>query len=129
MFEELKKIIDNAYTPYSNFKVACIVKMKDGTYFKGVNVENPSFKDGMCAEEVAIGRAVSNGYTKYDFDSIYIMSKANHIITPCFLCRQQIVEFFELDKKLISYDVSGNKKEFILSELCPHVFGEEDLHD
>ena len=53
MREELIKLINNAHAPISGKSVACIVKMKDGTLFRGVNVENPSFKSGLCAEQVA----------------------------------------------------------------------------
>lgn len=129
MFEKLKDIIKRSYSPKSNFKVACIVLMKDGKTFPGVNVENPSFKDGLCAEQVAIGTAIANGYTKYDFEEMYLLSEAKHSITPCFLCRQQLVEFFEMDKKVTSYDIEGNSKTYKLSELCPHTFSEEDLND
>ena len=129
MFEELKGFINNSYTNISNYKVACIVKMKDGEYFKGVNVENPSFKDGLCAEQVAIGTAISNGYTKGDFDSIYLLGSSKHSITPCFLCRQVLLEFFSLEDILISYDENGKETKYKIKELCPHTFGEEDLND
>jgi len=129
MFEELKEFINNSYTNISNYKVACIVKMKDGEYFKGVNVENPSFKDGLCAEQVAIGTAISNGYTKGDFDSIYLLGSSKHSVTPCFLCRQVLLEFFSLEDVLISYDENGKETKYKIKELCPHTFGEEDLND
>lgn len=129
MYKELKGIIDNSYTKYSNYKVACIVKMKDGAIFKGVNVENPSFKDGLCAEQVAIGTAIADGYTKGDFENIYLLGSSNHSITPCFLCRQLLVELFEKDKLVITYDSEGKEKKYKVSDLCPHTFSEEDLND
>lgn len=129
MFDELKKLINNSYSKISNYKVACIVKMKDGKVFSGVNVENPSFKDGLCAEQVAIGSAISDGYTKGDFDSMYLLGSSSHHITPCFLCRQLLLELMDLKTKIISYDDEGNKKIYELSELCPHSFGSDDLND
>lgn len=129
MYKELKGIIENSYTKYSNYKVACIVKMKDGAIFKGVNVENPSFKDGLCAEQVAIGSAIADGYTKGDFENIYLLGSSNHSITPCFLCRQLLVELFEKDKLVITYDSEGKEKKYKVSDLCPHTFSEEDLND
>lgn len=129
MYKELKGIIENSYTKYSNYKVACIVKMKDGAIFKGVNVENPSFKDGLCAEQVAIGSAIADGYTKGDFENIYLLGSSNHSITPCFLCRQLLVELFEKDKFVITYDSEGKEKKYKVSDLCPHTFSEEDLND
>ncbi|MBQ3021027.1 MAG: cytidine deaminase [Bacilli bacterium] len=127
MFEELKKIIKNSYSNISNYKVACIVKMKDGKTFHGVNVENPSFKDGMCAEQVAIGTAISEGYTKGDFLELYLLGDDDYSITPCFLCRQYLVEFFELDKKVISYNSEGEETIYKISDLCPYTFSEREL--
>lgn len=130
MFLELKGFINNSYSDISKYKVACIVKMKDGTTFKGVNVENPSFKDGMCAEQVAIGTAISNGYTKGDFESVYVLGSSNHSITPCFLCRQLLVEFFNENDLVICYDANGNETKYKVKDLCPHKFSGEDLkHD
>ena len=129
MYEELKKILDNSYSIMSNYKVACIVKMKDGKTYKGVNVENPSFKDGMCAEQVAIGSAISDGYKEGDFDILYLLGSSKKAITPCFLCRQLLVEFMEPDNKIISYDNEGNETIYKVSDLCPYTFSKEDLND
>ena len=127
MFEELKGFINNSYSNISNYKVACIAKMKDGAIFKGVNVENPSFKDGLCAEQIAIGSAISNGYTKGDFDCLYLLGSSAHSITPCFLCRQVLLEFFSLDSLVITYSNEGIETTYKIKDLCPHSFGEEDL--
>lgn len=129
MFNELEYLIKNSYCPKSKYAVACIVKMKDGNCFKGVNVENPSFKDGMCAEQVAIGTAISEGYKKGDFDTLYLLGSSKHAITPCFLCRQVLVEFFDKDNIIISYDCEGKETIYKVSELCPYTFSEEDLND
>ena len=127
LFEKLQNIKNKSYSEKSNYKVACIVEMKDGTLFEGVNIENPSFKDGLCAEQVAIGTGVANGYTKYDFERIYLLGSSNYSITPCFLCRQLIIEFFETNKKIISYSNEGKEKEYKISELCPYAFTEKEL--
>ena len=79
MQEKLNKLLENAYAPYSNYQVACIVVMKDGKEFNGVNVENASFGATICAERVAITSAIAHGYKKNDFKEIYIMlSKMNY---------------------------------------------------
>jgi len=129
MYKELVELKKNSYSSKSHYAVAAIVKMKDGNIFKGVNVENPSFKDGLCAEQVAIGTAIANGYTKGDFDSIYVLGSSKHAITPCFLCRQVLVEFFNKECSIITYDQSGIETKYTLNELCPHTFSEEDLND
>ena len=122
MFEELKKIIDNSYSKYSGYKVACIIEMEDGTTFEGVNVENPSYKSGLCAEQVAIGAAITHGYKKENFKTLYILGKGN--VTPCFLCRQFIYELFRDDNYVICYNELGEKKQYRVKELCPHAFKE-----
>ena len=129
MFERLKELQNNCYVNNSNYKVSVIVKMKDGTLYEGVNVENPSFKDGMCAEQVAIGSAISDGYKEGDFDILYLLGSSKKAITPCFLCRQLLVEFMECDNKIISYDNEGNETIYKVSDLCPYTFSKEDLND
>ena len=127
MFERLKSIIKNSHSNISNFKVACIIEMSDGKTFEGVNIENPSFRDGLCAEQVAIGSAIAAGYTKGEFERVYLLGSAKHAITPCFLCRQYLIELFEMEDTVTTYDQDGNETVYKVSELCPHTFGEEDL--
>ena len=129
MFERLKKIIENSYSTISNYKTACIVEMIDGKTFEGVNVENPSFKDGLCAEQVAIGTAISEGYTKGEFKTIYLLGSSSHSITPCFLCRQYLVELFDKDSKVITFDNEGKETVYKIKDLCPYTFSEEDLNN
>ena len=129
MFNELVDLKKRSYSNISNYSVACIIKMKDGKYYKGVNIENPSFKDGLCAEQVAIGSAIADGYKKGDFDTLYLLGSSKHSITPCFLCRQVLVEFFDLNTLIYTYDESGKETKYRLKELCPHAFGGDDLHD
>lgn len=129
MYKELVKIINNSYSNISKYRVACIVLMKDGNFFPGVNIENPSFKDGLCAEQVAIGTAIAEGYTKGDFESVYLLGDSSYSITPCFLCRQLLVEFFDKNSEVISYDSDGNETIYKIHELCPHTFSERELNN
>lgn len=126
MKEKLEKLLKNAYSPYYNFKVGCIVVMKDGTEFKGVNVENAN-GTSICAERHAIGSAISNGYKKGDFDKLYIMFENGSFGTPCFACRQVILEFFDKDSLIISINKNGEEKKYTVDELCPYSFSSEDL--
>lgn len=126
MIEELKKLVLNAYSPYYKFKVAAIVIMKDSSMFKGVNVENAN-GTSICAERNAISSAVAAGYKKGDFKEIYIYLENGEFTTPCFACRQVILEFFSKDDKVISVDKNGNYKEYTVDMLCPYPFDSEDL--
>lgn len=128
MIRLLKDLLENSYSPISGKKVAAIIKMKDGTLYKGINVENPSFKSGLCAEQVAIGSAISDGYKKGDFAGIYIMDDSGEFINPCFLCRQNFVEFFT-DTKIVLMRSDGEEKIYALEDMCPHAFEMEDNHE
>ena len=127
MKEKLKKLLENAYAPYSNYQVACIVVMKDGKEFPGVNVENASYGATICAERNAITSAISNGYKKNDFESIYVMVNHEKIGTCCFICRQVISEFFDKDASIICMNKDDIEKEFKVSDFCPYPFDEENL--
>ncbi len=126
MFNELKELLNNAYSPYYNFPVSAIVLMKDGNYFKGVNVENAN-GTSICAERNAIAAAIAAGYKKGDFDKLYIMLSSGMHGTPCFACRQVILEFMNQDSLVISVDKNGSELEYKVSELCPYPFSSEDL--
>lgn len=127
MKEKLEKLIDNAYAPYSKFKVGAICVMKDLKEFQGVNVENASYGAGICAERSAILGAISAGYKKHDFEKLYVMVKQDKISTPCFTCRQVINEFYEPNKEVICMDINGQSKVYTVKELCPYPFDESDL--
>jgi cytidine deaminase len=76
-----------AYAPYSNYLVGAAVRLRDGSVFEGVNVENAAYPLGVCAEKSAIVAAVSAGYRPGDFEAIGITA------SPCGGCRQWLHEF------------------------------------
>lgn len=127
MKEKLIKLLDNSYSPYSKFRVASIVIMKDGREFNGVNVENASYGAAICAERSAIVSAISAGYKKGDFKELYVMCDSHKISSSCFICRQVISEFFNLDDKVIFMSNLGEQKTYLVKEICPVPFNEEDL--
>lgn len=127
MKEKLLKLLDNAYCPYSNFRVSTIIVMKDGTEVSGVNVENASYGATICAERNAITTAIAMGYKKYDFDKLYVMTSGKNISECCFICRQVIVEFFDKSSLVTLMDMEGNEKILTVEELCPYPFDSEDL--
>ncbi|MBR4178701.1 MAG: cytidine deaminase [Bacilli bacterium] len=127
MEEQLRNILKNAYAPYSNYKVGALLITKDGKQYTGVNVENASYGATICAERTAILKAVSEGYRKGDFKSLYIMNSSNGIGSPCMLCRQVFVEFFENDMEVTCYSFDGKSRTNKVSELCTIPFSEEDL--
>lgn len=126
MKEKLQELLKNAYSPYYKFPVSAIVEMKDGSIFDGVNVENAN-GTSICAERNAIASAVSAGYKKGDFKKVYVMLDSGEFGTPCFACRQVILEFFNLDDEVVSVRKNGEIKSYTVRELCPHPFNAEDL--
>lgn len=127
MKEKLIKLLDNSYAPYSNFHVACLVEMKDGRLIPGVNVENASYGASICAERNAITTAIALGYKKGDFKNIYIMVSGEKLSTPCFMCRQVIVELFDKDSEIILMGKNGEEEKYTVEEICPYPFDETDL--
>ena len=127
MKEELIKLLDKAYAPYSNFHVASMLEMKDGKYIPGVNVENASYGASICAERNAITTAIAMGYKKGDFKRIYIMVSGDKLSMPCFMCRQVITEFFDKDSEIVLMGKNGEVETHKVSELCPFPFDETDL--
>lgn len=127
MKEKLINLLNNSYSPYSNFRVATIVVMKDGKEFNGVNVENASYGAAICAERSAIVSAISAGYKKGDFKEIHVMCDSEKISSSCFLCRQVIIEFFEKTSKVVFYSNKGEIMELTVEEVCPYPFDSEDL--
>lgn len=127
MKEELLKLLDKAYAPYSKFQVAAIILMKDGKYVPGVNVENASYGATICAERNAITTAITMGYKKGDFKDIYIMVSGDKLSMPCFICRQLLVEFFDKDSQVILMGKNGEVEKHTVSEVCPFPFDESDL--
>lgn len=127
MFEELKSIINNAYTPISNFPVAAIIVTKDKKIYKGVNVEDASLRAGTCAERNAIFAGITDGLKKGDIESVHVMVGSGKIGTPCFVCRQMLVEMCDKDTLIRCYSTNGDYEDYKLSDLCPHPFDSDDL--
>jgi cytidine deaminase len=83
------EVRQNAYVPYSNYRVGAVVRTKSGRTFTGVNIENASYSNTLCAERVAIFKAVSEG--ERDLEAIVVVTDNGG--TPCGSCRQVLAEF------------------------------------
>lgn len=129
MQEKLYNLLNNSYSPYSKFRVAAIVVMKDGIEFKGVNVENASYGATICAERSAILSAISSGYKRHDFKELYVMVDSEKISSCCFMCRQVISEMFKPECKITLMNNKGESEFYTVSELCPKPFLDGDLND
>lgn len=127
MKDELKKVINNAYAPYSKFKVACGVVTADGKKFYGVNVENASYGATICAERNALTTAITYGYRKEDIKEIHIMGSSKEKCLPCMICRQVFVELLDPSVDVIVYNIDGEFDQYKVKDLCPYPFDGESL--
>jgi cytidine deaminase len=108
-----------AYAPYSKFKVGAALLTKSGKVYTGANVENSTFGLTVCAERVAVFKAVTRG--DKDFVKIAIVADKNPPITPCGACRQVLSEFAK-DLEIICANLKGKVERYSLKELLPEAF-------
>lgn len=126
---DLKKLIkiakgvrENAYAPYSNYKVGCALLSKDGKIFSGCNIENDGIMS-ICAERVAFLKAISEGVK--DFECLLVIGGKDGLIytSPCGYCRQFISEFCDKDFPIYMYYGDDKIEKKLLKELLPDNFG------
>ncbi|RYD04091.1 cytidine deaminase [Desulforamulus aquiferis] len=115
---------DNAYTPYSKFKVGAALLTKDGKVFSGCNVENASYGLACCAERTAIFKAVSEGHR--DFDAIAVVADVPEYCSPCGACRQVLAEFGG-NIQVHMGNLKGQYRTSKVEDLLPGFFGPKDL--
>lgn len=92
LLKKAKSLQKNAYAPYSLFRVAALVTLKNNKEILGVNVENAAYAVSICAERVALSQVIAQGYTKEDIVSLFLITDSKTIGSPCGLCRQFMIE-------------------------------------
>ena len=115
---------ENAHAPFSNFKVGAALRTTTGKVFGGCNVENATYGLTVCAERVAIFKAISEGERK--FDAIAVVTDTDTLTPPCGACRQLIWEFCG-DVPVIMSNLKGNVETFRMSQLFPKPFDSSNL--
>jgi len=108
-----------AHAPYSKFHVGAALLTKSGKIFTGCNVENASYGLTICAERVAITKAVSEGHRQFQTIAVVAPSTA---LSPCGACRQVLAEFGEMVVVCADSRNSRKVRLHLLSELLPHAF-------
>ncbi|HVP35487.1 MAG TPA: cytidine deaminase [Terriglobales bacterium] len=116
---EAKKARENSHAPYSNFKVGAALLAKSGKVYSGANLENSSFGQTVCAERLALYKAVSAGDKV--FKKIAIVASGTKPVTPCGICRQALFEFAP-DLEVICSNLQGKVKKYTLKQLLPFPF-------
>jgi cytidine deaminase len=112
-----------AYAPYSKYHVGAALRTKTGRIFTGVNVENAAYPHTMCAERVAIFKAVSEGEKEFEVIAVATDNGGS----PCGGCRQVLAEFGLDTLVLIANGAGDLLKEMTVKELLPEAFTPEHL--
>ncbi|MGN1069097.1 MAG: cytidine deaminase [Candidatus Fimadaptatus sp.] len=123
LLRRAREALQNAYAPYSRYRVGACILAADGRMFCGCNVENASYGLTICAERGAVMAAVASGARA--FERIAIVSEGS-LPWPCGACRQVLREFAP-DIEVLVQDGGGNTRHATLSELLPMSFGPESL--
>lgn len=110
---------ENAHAPYSNFRVGAALRARSGRVITGCNVENASYGLTVCAERVALLKALSEG--ERGFEAIAVVADTERLTPPCGACRQLLWEFCG-DIEVIAANLRGDAKTFRLTELFPEPF-------
>jgi len=110
---------DFAFAPFSNFKVGAAIEATDGTIYTGCNVESATYGLTLCAERVAVFKAISEGARK--FTRIAVAADTDVLTPPCGACRQILWEFCG-NAELILVNLHGKSETFRLRDLFPRPF-------
>ncbi len=124
LIEAATAVRENAFAPYSNFRVGAAVETENGDIYTGCNVESASYGLTVCAERVAIWKGISRGEKK--FGRIAVVVDTEELTPPCGVCRQIIWEFCG-DVPVILANLHGKTETVQMAELLPRAFDSKFL--
>jgi cytidine deaminase len=124
LIAEAARARDRALAPYSGFKVGAALRMKNGAIYTGCNIENVSYGLSICAERVALWKALSEG--AMEFAEMAIVTDADVLTSPCGACRQLLWEYCG-DIPIHLHSLKGLDEEHRLAALFPHPFDVRSL--
>lgn len=120
LLDDARAVRENAYAPYSNFKVGAALRTPDGTVFTGINVENVAYPEGTCAEAGAIAAMCAAGAR--DIAEVAVIADAPAPVPPCGGCRQKLAEFAGADVVVTMATTDGATLQMTVAELLPGRF-------
>ena len=123
-----KRAMENSYSPYSKFRVGAALRFADGTVVTGTNIENASYGLTLCAETVAVAKAMDDGH-RGGLEEIAVIGDTADPVTPCGRCRQVLNEMAELGATdpIVWCAGDGEVVRARLSDLLPRAFGPASL--
>jgi cytidine deaminase len=116
---------EHAHAPFSNFKVGAALEAEDGRIYTGCNIENATYGLTLCAERVAVFKAVSEGARK--FKRIAVAADTGTLTPPCGACRQILWEFCG-DAELTLVNLEGKSETIRMKDIFPRPFDASFLH-
>jgi cytidine deaminase len=116
---------ENAYVPYSRFKVGAALRGASGAVHVGCNVENVAYPEGTCAEAGAIAAMVAAGETR--IDEAYVVADAPAPVPPCGGCRQKLAEFAGPEIRVTLATLDGQERVMTVAELLPGAFARDHM--
>lgn len=125
-FEIAREMRSHAHAPYSKFFVGAALILADDTIVGGCNVENASYGGSVCAERIAIYRAIAEK-RRPEFAGIALVTESDPPVVPCALCLQVFAEFCPPDFPIYVSNTSGKRADYVFSELLGNPFGPKQL--
>jgi cytidine deaminase len=122
LYRLARAIAENAYAPYSRFRVGAAVLLEDGGIVTGCNVENASYRLTTCAEQAAIASAVALHGPTIRIRAIVIANLNGTASQPCGGCRQSIHEFSSVNTEVFFPAADGSLTQSTIADLLPHAF-------
>ncbi|GAB4389657.1 cytidine deaminase [Albidovulum sp.] len=120
LVDEARRVRENAYAPYSRFKVGAALRDRAGRIHVGCNVENVAYPEGTCAEAGAIAAMVAAGQT--EIAEIAVIADSPAPVPPCGGCRQKLAEFARPEARVTLATVAGERLETTVGDLLPGRF-------
>ena len=125
LVDDAARVRENAYAPYSGFKVGAAIRSPSGAVHVGVNVENAAYPEGTCAEAGAIAAMIAAGDTR--IAEVAVIADSPTPVAPCGGCRQKLAEFGAGDVTVTLATTRGASRETTIAALLPGAFTDADM--
>ena len=125
LIDDARAVRENAYVPYSNFKVGAALRSAAGQIYRGCNVENVAYPEGTCAEAGAIAAMVAGGETA--IAEVAVIADSPVPVSPCGGCRQKLAEFGGPDVPVTLATTDGLTHHTTIGALLPAAFDQDQM--
>lgn len=122
LVELARRVRERAHAPFSNFKVGAALETHDGRVFTGCNVENSSYGLSICAERVALFKAISEGVNEFARIAVIADTPSGKPVRPCGACRQVISDLMGGEAEVVMANLRGEVETQLVKELLPEPF-------